>query len=106
MKNIIFILFIVFAITSVEAKEAATKTETALEEKTIVTVKGMVCSFCAQGIEKKLKTFKEVKAVDVDLDTKKVTLQFNPGQALPDEILQKTIKDAGYEVVSVVKEKK
>lgn len=106
MKNMSLSLFIIFAATSVAAKDVAAKAEKTSVETTVVVVKGMVCSFCAQGIEKKFKSFKEVKSVEVDLDTKKVTLQFNPGQVLLDEILQKTIKDAGYEVVSVSKEKK
>lgn len=101
----IFLMTLLVSITTL-AKEPAKPVETKIQDLTVVTVKGMVCSFCAQGIEKKLKKFKEVKSVDVDLDTKKVTLQWNPGPALTEEILQKTIKDAGYEVVSMVKEKK
>lgn len=68
-------------------------------QKTTITVKGMVCSFCAQGIEKKLKAFKEIQKVSVDLDTKKVVVESVPGQTVPSDLLQKTIKDAGYDVV-------
>ncbi|MBY0386177.1 heavy-metal-associated domain-containing protein [bacterium] len=70
-------------------------------QKTTITVKGMVCSFCAQGIEKKLKAFKEIQKVSVDLDTKKVLVESVPGQTVPSDLLQKTIKDAGYDVVEV-----
>lgn len=68
---------------------------------TTVTVKGMVCSFCAQGIEKKLKAFKEVQSVNVDLDTKKVTVEAVDDKELTQDILKKTIKDAGYDVVDI-----
>ncbi len=68
---------------------------------TTVTVKGMVCSFCAQGIEKKLKTFKEVQSVNVDLDTKKVVVQATDDKILTQDVLKKTIKDAGYDVVDI-----
>jgi copper chaperone CopZ len=81
----------------------ASKTETApmAASGVVISVKGMVCSFCAQGIEKKLKAFKEVKSVDVDLDTKKVNVQFVTGQTLATEKLQETIKNAGYDVTDV-----
>lgn len=75
---------------------AQTKTKT-----TTVTVKGMVCSFCAQGIEKKIKNFKEVKSVHVDLDTKKVVVESTDDKELTQEVLKKTIKDAGYDVVDI-----
>jgi mercuric ion binding protein len=37
-----------------------------------VTVNGMVCSFCAQGIEKSISKMDETKAVFVDLKNKVV----------------------------------
>lgn len=70
-------------------------------QKTTITVKGMVCSFCAQGIEKKLKAFKEIQKVSVDLDAKKVVVDSVPGQKVPSNQLQKTIKEAGFDVVEV-----
>jgi copper chaperone CopZ len=81
----------------------ATKTETAPMgvSGVIISVKGMVCSFCAQGIEKKLKAFKEVKSVEVDLDTKKVNVQFVAGQTVATEKLQETIKNSGYDVTDI-----
>jgi periplasmic mercuric ion binding protein len=62
-----------------------------------VGVKGMVCAFCAQGIEKKFKAQKEVESVDVSLENKLVKLKFKDGQRLPDEKISEILKDAGYE---------
>ena len=42
----------------------------------IVSVKGMVCDFCARGIEKTFKRDSSVKKVDVDLSTGKVLIAF------------------------------
>lgn len=73
-------------------------------EKVLVTVNGMVCSFCAQGIEKKFKSRAEVESVEVDLDHKIVDLKFKEGKNLNDGEIIKIIKDSGYDVVSIKKE--
>jgi mercuric ion binding protein len=65
----------------------------------VVTVKGMVCSFCAQGIQKKFKSMPEVEAVQVDLKAKTVRLRFKPGQSLDDARIAAILRDAGYEAV-------
>ena len=102
----LFLLILVLNTTAAGASEPVTKaTKTDITPMpasgVIVSVKGMVCSFCAQGIEKKLKTFKEVKSVEVDLDTKKVSVQFVAGQTVATEKIQETIKNSGYEVTDI-----
>ena len=42
----------------------------------IVSVKGMVCDFCARGIEKTFKRDSSAIKVDVDLSTGKVLIAF------------------------------
>ena len=42
----------------------------------IVSVKGMVCDFCARGIERTFKRDSRVKKVDVDLSAGKVLIAF------------------------------
>ena len=64
-----------------------------------VGVKGMVCAFCAQGIEKKFKAKKEVSKVEVSLENKFVKLIFKDGQTLSKEKISEILKDAGYEAV-------
>ncbi len=65
----------------------------AFAAETTVNVKGMVCSMCAQGLEKK---FSEagVDKIHVDLDKKLVHLE---GKDLSDEEIRKIITWAGYE---------
>jgi copper chaperone CopZ len=78
---------------------------TAVAPTAIVGVNGMVCSFCAQGIEKKFKAKTEVESINVDLDHKKVTIHFKPGQQLDDKTIKEIIiQEAGYEVVSISRE--
>ncbi len=63
------------------------------------TVNGMVCSFCAQGIEKSLLKMPATKAVFVDLKKKVVAVEAKDGQTLDSKQIALEIKDAGYDVV-------
>ncbi len=66
-----------------------------------VNVQGMVCSFCAQGIEKKFKADPAVSAVKVDLKKKVVLLTTRDGQTLDEATIRKNIVDSGFNVTSV-----
>ncbi|WP_172795326.1 heavy-metal-associated domain-containing protein, partial [Bdellovibrio bacteriovorus] len=63
-----------------------------------VGVKGMVCSFCAQGITKKFKEQPEVADVQVSLENKFVKLTYKDGQKLSHDKISTLLKEAGYEV--------
>ena len=65
------------------------------------TVNGMVCAFCAQGIEKTLLKMPEAKAVFVDLKRKVVAVEAKDGQILDGKKITAEIKDAGYAVVKL-----
>jgi mercuric ion binding protein len=62
------------------------------------TVNGMVCAFCAQGIEKRLSKLPAAKAVYVDLKEKIVAVEAKEGQTLDGHLISQEIKDAGYDV--------
>jgi mercuric ion binding protein len=68
-------------------------------------VNGMVCAFCATGIEKTFKGQPEVKTVNVDLEKKLVTVETKPGQTIDDTKIKKLITNAGYAVVAINREK-
>lgn len=65
------------------------------------TVNGMVCAFCAQGIEKSLMKMPATKAVFVDLKKKIVAVEAKDGQALDGKKISAEIKEAGYDVVKL-----
>jgi copper chaperone CopZ len=65
------------------------------------TVSGMVCGFCATGIEKTFKRQPEVKSVNVDLKSKLVTIDTREGQILDDAKITQLLKNSGYSVVSI-----
>lgn len=62
-----------------------------------VSVKGMVCAFCAQGLTKAFKKMPEVEKVNVSLEEKTVHLVLKKDTSLEDSKIIETIKDAGYE---------
>ncbi len=57
-------------------------------------VAGMSCGHCKAAVERELRAVEGVRAVDVDLDSKLVTVS---GAGLADERMRTAIEDAGYE---------
>lgn len=64
-------------------------------------VNGMVCAFCAQGIEKKLRALAQTKDVYVNLKQRIVAVELRDGQTLAPQTVKDLVKDAGYDVVSI-----
>jgi len=64
-------------------------------------VNGMVCAFCAQGIEKRLSKLPATKAVFVDLKQKVVAVEARDGQVLDAKTITAEIIDAGYDVTKL-----
>jgi copper chaperone CopZ len=76
---------------------AASSTAATIE----MTVNGLVCAFCAQGIEKKLKKFPATAEVVVNLEHRLVAVALKDGQDIADADLRKALTDAGYTVKSI-----
>jgi copper chaperone CopZ len=64
-------------------------------------VKGLVCAFCAQGIEKKLRKFPATVDVVVSLEQRLVAVALKDGQDIPDDELRKALTNAGYTVTTI-----
>jgi mercuric ion binding protein len=79
---------------------AATTVDAATIE---MTVNGLVCAFCAQGIEKKLKKFPATADVVVSLEQRLVAVALKEGQDIADADLQKALTDAGYTVKAIAR---
>ena len=58
------------------------------------TVPGMTCDHCKHAVTTELQAVSGVAAVDVDLDTKLVSVS---GEGLDDAALRAAIDEAGYE---------
>ena len=68
-----------------------------------MTVNGLVCGFCAQGIEKTLRKDPATEDVVVSLEHRLVAVATKPGTDIADEALENALKDAGYDVKAIVR---
>jgi mercuric ion binding protein len=64
-------------------------------------VNGLVCSFCATGIEKTFRALPAVEGVKVDLEAALVTIDTKAGQSLDDAEVRKRLEDSGYTVTKI-----
>jgi copper chaperone CopZ len=80
---------------------AAAATPAWAAETVQATVNGMVCAFCAQGIEKRIAKMPATKAVFVDLKQKIVAVEAREGQKLDEKAISAEIVEAGYDVVKL-----
>ena len=69
------------------------------------TVNGMVCAFCATGIEKTFRKQAEVATVQVDLPQKTVTITTKPGRTLTDAKVKEIVTYSGYTMGKIIREK-
>lgn len=70
--------------------------------KTIqVEVEGIVCAFCAQGIKKQFKKIDDVAKVEVDMDSKVVSIDTKDDSDISDDKIKALITDAGYTVKNI-----
>jgi mercuric ion binding protein len=66
-----------------------------------VTVNGLVCGFCAQGIEKTLRKNPATDDVFVSLEHRLVAVATRPESDIADTTLREALRDAGYDVVAI-----
>ena len=85
MKKIAYLLLIFLSLNSYAVTQR-------------VELMGMVCAFCAQGIEKSLQTIKDVNDVYINLDNYFVIIESKNTVGIPDEMIKNIIVDAGYDV--------
>jgi copper chaperone CopZ len=77
----------------------------AIAETIRTTVNGMVCAFCATGIEKTFRKQPEVATVHVDLPKKVVTITTKPGKTLSDAKIKEVVTYSGYTMGKIIREK-
>lgn len=94
MKKYLFTIILTLGLT------AAVSAETIR-----TTVNGMVCAFCATGIEKTFRKQPEVATVQVDLSKKSVTITTKPRTTLSDGKIKEVVTYSGYTMGKIVREK-
>ena len=73
----------------------------AMAKEITISVKGMVCGFCAQGIEKKFKALPEVENVQVSLEKKTVVVKTKENKDVTDKVITDILTDSGYNVEEI-----
>ena len=66
-------------------------------------VYGLVCAFCAQGIEKTLRKNPATADVIVCLESKLVAIETKEGADITDAELTKALTNAGYDVKAIAR---
>ncbi len=62
----------------------------------VMRVDGLVCPYCAYGVEKKLRQIEGVGKIDIDLDKGLVTVEVAEGVELGEEQMRQLFRDAGF----------
>ena len=94
MKKHLIVIGITLALVAAVSAETIT-----------TTVNGMVCAFCATGIEKTFRKQPEVATVHVDLPKKTVTVTTKPGKTLSDAKVKEIVTYSGYTMGKIVRQK-
>lgn len=67
-------------------------------EKITLHVEGMSCGHCVKAVESSVGALQGVASVKVDLENKKVDVEFNEAEVTV-ETIKETIDDQGYDVL-------
>ena len=74
----------------------------------IIEVHGVVCSFCAQGVKKKLRKFKFVdrnrlnKGISMNMKNQRITVAIKSGEKVDVQGLFKAVLSGGYEPIAAL----
>jgi len=94
MKKILLTTLAIFLATAASADTIEMK------------VYGLVCSFCAQGIEKTLRKNPATADVVVSLEDRLVAVVTREGQDIGDAELTQALTDSGYDVKGITRTKR
>ena len=100
LKSIIILLPFLLVTLTVSAQEEKKSKQ---EEITIKT--SVVCGMCKDRVEHDLAYEKGVKGVSVNLETKEVTVKYDPNKTTPNDI-RKAISKIGYDADDVAADPK
>lgn len=70
--------------------------------KKIIAIEGMTCGHCQARVEKALNSVEGVKA---KVDLKKNSATVETDSTISDDLLKKTVEEAGYTVTSIEEKK-
>ena len=121
-RSIYLFVMLFFSVTAVfagehnhqhETKQAVTNTKAVdhsslKANEVLMEVHGIVCSFCSQGVKRKLAKFTFIdrdrlnKGIIMDIENQKITIAIKEGETPDIQAMFKAILSGGYEPVSAV----
>ena len=103
MRTLAMALALTGALTLTATWAAAQEPATADDGPRIieVTILGMACPFCAYGVEQKMKRLEGMAHLEIDLNTGLATVTVADSKDLSNELLIRTVKDAGFQVAKI-----
>lgn len=104
MTILLSAIALTFAAPIAAAQTAPAETAVADATSLTVSVKGMVCDFCARAVTKVFSKNDAVEGVHVDLDNGEIHVGLKPGKSLSDEEVETLVKKSGYALISVDRE--
>ena len=100
--HFITICLIFFTLTTYTKIKSQNKIE---NEVLSISVNGLVCDFCARSIEKLFSKKESVKSINVNLEEMLITINLKKGKILNDDIIRQVIRDSGYDIKKIKREK-
>ncbi len=64
-------------------------------------VKGMVCDFCARGLEKIFNNYDDVKSIDINLEKSTVSIELLANSALSNKKITEIIQNNGITTIHI-----
>lgn len=68
-----------------------------------VKAKGLVCSFCAQGIKKAFQSDPAIEHISFDSEYTTIFIYLKPGQVISDDTIKQKVTDSGYVVEDIIR---
>ena len=82
------------------------KSQNKIENEVLsISVNGLVCDFCARSIEKLFSKKESVKSINVNLEEMLITINLKKGKSLNDDMIRQVIRDSGYDIKEIKREK-
>ena len=103
MKFHLLAISLIFLILTTHKK---IKSQNKIENEVLsISVNGLVCDFCARSIEKLFSKKESVKSINVNLEEMLITINLKKGKILNDDIIKQVIRDSGYDIREINREK-
>lgn len=100
MKKVFILMFLLVSF-SVSSEINSEDNLNDVSYSKVIIVHGMVCAFCSNSLEKKLKKEEAIDKVRVDLTNKKISVFFKKGKSIEDKKLKEIITSSGFKVVKI-----